>query len=36
MCTRYGGAGTAEEVIVCLQLFHFHIALDPSQFLFFG
>ena len=32
----YGGAGTAEEVTMCLQLFHFHIALDPSQFHLHG
>lgn len=32
----YGGAGAAEEVTVCLQLFHFHIALDPSQFHLLG
>ncbi len=32
----YGGAGNAEEVIVYLQLFHLHIALDPSQFHVFG
>ena len=32
----YGGPGAAEEVTMCLQLFHFHIAVDPSQVHLFG